>query len=145
MLGRFTSYATCAVFALATHQAAQAQTTTHGAPQPADAAPVSDDIIVTASLREERLRDAPSSITAITGDTLVTQGVQSFRDYASLVPGLSQRDNGAPGLGTVILRGMNTGGQQTTNTTAYYVDNTVFTASGFLSLGWPHTEAGFDL
>ena len=135
MLGRFTSYATCAVFALATHQAAQAQTTTHGAPQPADAAPVSDDIIVTASLREERLRDAPSSITAITGDTLVTQGVQSFRDYASLVPGLSQRDNGAPGLGTVILRGMNTGGQQTTNTTAYYVDNTVFTASGFLSLG----------
>lgn len=93
------------------------------------------EIIVTASRRAERLRDAPSAITAITGANLETMGVQSFRDYASLVPGLSQRDTGAPGLGTVILRGMNTGGQQTTNTTAYYVDDAVFTASGFLSLG----------
>lgn len=93
------------------------------------------EIVVTASRREERLRDAPSAITAITGGNLETLGVQSFRDYATLVPGLSQRDTGAPGLGTVILRGMNTGGQQTTNTTAYYIDDTVFTASGFLSLG----------
>jgi iron complex outermembrane receptor protein len=93
------------------------------------------EIIVTASRREERLRDAPSAITAITGENLETLGVQSFRDYATLVPGLSQRDSGAPGLGTVILRGMNTGAQQTTNTTAYYIDDTVFTASGFVSLG----------
>ncbi len=93
------------------------------------------EIIVTASRREERLRDTPSAITAITGANLEAMGVQNFRDYASLVPGLSQRDTGAPGLGTIILRGMNTGGQQTTNTTAYYVDDTVFTASGFLSQG----------
>lgn len=93
------------------------------------------EIIVTASRREERLRDTPSAITAITGGSLETMGVRSFRDYASLVPGLSQRDTGAPGLGTIILRGMNTGGQQTTNTTAYYIDDAVFTASGFLSQG----------
>lgn len=93
------------------------------------------EIIVTASRREERLRDTPSAITAITGVSLEAMGVQSFRDYASLVPGLSQRDTGAPGLGTIILRGMNTGGQQTTNTTAYYIDDAVFTASGFLSQG----------
>lgn len=99
------------------------------------------EIIVTASRREERLRDAPSAITAITGDSIEAMGVQSFRDYASLVPGLSQRDAGAPGLGTVILRGMNTGGQQTTNTTAYYIDDAVFSASGFLSLGAQVTPA----
>lgn len=102
---------------------------------PEESGALLQEIIVTASRREERLRDAPSAITALTGESLETMGVQSFRDYASLVPGLSQRDTGAPGLGTIILRGMNTGGQQTTNTTAYYIDDAVFTASGFLSLG----------
>lgn len=93
------------------------------------------EIIVTASKREERLRDVPSAVTAVTGEKLERLGVQSFRDYASLVPGLSQRESGAPGLGTVILRGMNTGSQQLTNTTAYYIDDTPFTATGFVSSG----------
>ncbi|WP_175597134.1 TonB-dependent receptor [Peristeroidobacter soli] len=111
------------------------QTSVNGTPRHEESESLLQEIIVTASRREERLRDTPSAITAITGANLETMGVQSFRDYASLVPGLSQRDTGAPGLGTIILRGMNTGGQQTTNTTAYYVDDTVFTASGFLSQG----------
>ncbi len=93
------------------------------------------DIVVTASKREERLRDVPSAVTAISGKNLENLGVQSFRDYASLVPGLSQRDSGAPGLGTVILRGLNSGAQQLTNTTAYYIDDMPFTASGFVSSG----------
>lgn len=93
------------------------------------------DIIVTASKREEKLRDVPSAITAVTGEAIENLGVQSFRDYASLVPGLSQREGGAPGMGTVILRGMNTGAQQLTNTTAYYIDDMPFTATGFVSSG----------
>lgn len=128
-LGKPGFFTACAICALAAPQVATAQD------NPSADVEISDEIIVTASRREEKLRDAPSAITAITGANLETMGVQSFRDYASLVPGLSQRDSGAPGLGTVILRGMNTGAQQTTNTTAYYVDDAVFTASGFLSVG----------
>lgn len=94
-----------------------------------------DELVVTASKREERLRDVPSTITALTSDTLTTLGVRDFRDYATLVPGVSQRDTyGAPGLGTVILRGMNTGSQEFTNSSATYVDEAAFTANGFYAI-----------
>src|SRR3546814_9501426 len=89
-----------------------------------------DEILVTASKREERLQDVPASITAISGDTLARIGAQSFRDYASLTPGLSLRDLGNPGMGTIILRGLNTGPQQTSNTAATYIDDAPFSASG---------------
>src|SRR3546814_1672699 len=92
-----------------------------------------DEIIVTASKREERLQDVPASITAISGDTLARIGAQSFRDYASLTPGLSLRDLGNPGMGTIILRGLNTGPPQISNTAATYIDDAPFSASGFLS------------
>jgi outer membrane receptor protein involved in Fe transport len=105
------------------------------APKVSDQKDQPDDIVITATKREERLRDVPGAVTAITGANIDKLGVQSFRDYASLVPGLSQRDAGAPGLGTVILRGLNSGAQQLTNTTAYYIDDTPFTASGFVSNG----------
>jgi len=93
------------------------------------------DILVTASRREERLQDVPVAITVLSGDTLERLGVQSFRDYMSLVPGLSQRDFGNPGQGTIIIRGLNTGPQSITNTAATYIDEAPFSASGFLSAG----------
>ena len=91
------------------------------------------EIVVTASKREERLRDVPSAISALTSQTMETQGIKDFRDYATLVPGLAQRDLGAPGLGTVILRGLNTGPAQSTPTTAFYIGETPFTAAGFIT------------
>lgn len=105
-----------------------------------DKAPGSDmvdgnEIIVTASKRAEKLQDVPAAITAVTSEKIDTLGIRDFRDYASLIPGLSQRDNGAPGLGSIILRGLNSGPQQVSNTTAVYIDETPFTASGFLSAG----------
>ncbi|WP_126177118.1 TonB-dependent receptor [Tsuneonella rigui] len=108
--------------------------------QPSSAGAAADakdqaEIIVTASKREERLQDVPATVTALTGDTIENLGVRDFRDYATLVPGLSQRDLGAPGLGTIILRGLNTGPQQTTNTASFYIDDAPFSPSGFLSVG----------
>ncbi len=100
-----------------------------------------NEIVVTASKRSEKLQDVPSSITAISGAALQSIGAVDFRDYASLVPGLSQRDSGAAGLGTVIIRGLNSGNQQTTNTAAFYIDDTPFSASGFLALGSAVTPA----
>lgn len=93
------------------------------------------EIVVTASRRAERLQDVPSAITALDGEVLERIGAQSFRDYSSLIPGLSQRDFGNPGQGTVIIRGLNTGPQSITNTSATYIDETPFSASGFLSAG----------
>lgn len=101
---------------------------------PSEAVVDDSEIIVTASKREERLQDAPSAITALSSATIDKLGIANFRDYASLVPGLSQRDSGIPGAGTVILRGLNSGPQQTTNTAAFYIDDTPFSASGYLSV-----------
>ncbi len=95
---------------------------------------VLEEIVVTSTKRAERLQDVPIAVTALSSETLVTTGVQDFRDYASLVPGLGQRDLGIPGSGTIILRGMNTSAQQSSNTTAYYLDEAPFSANGFLSV-----------
>src|SRR3546814_17937079 len=48
-----------------------------------------DEIIATASKREERLQAVPASITAITGTTLARIGAQTFPAHASLPPGPS--------------------------------------------------------
>lgn len=98
-----------------------------------DQAAATQDIIVTASKREERLRDVPGAITTLGSAAIQEQGIKDFRDYATLVPGLAQRDTGAPGLGTVIIRGLNTGSAQSTSTTAFYVGETPFTAAGFIT------------
>jgi outer membrane receptor protein involved in Fe transport len=100
-----------------------------------------NEIIVTASKRDERLQDVPTAVTALSSATLENLGVTSFRDYASLVPGLSQRDSGQPGVGTIIMRGLNSGPQQTTNTAGYYIDDAPFSASGYLSVAALMTPA----
>ncbi len=93
------------------------------------------DMIVTASKRDEKQRDVPSAVTIVSSDRIVNEGIQDFRDYAKLIPGLSQRDYGIPGIGTIVLRGLNTGSQQATNTAAYYIDEAQATTSGFSSVG----------
>ena len=123
--------ASAGIGALMAAPGAQAQSAESGA----DPAYHGAEIVVTASKREERLRDVPTAITAIGSDAIETLGIRDFRDYATLTPGLSQRDFGAPGTGTVILRGLNTGPQQTTNTSAFYIDDAPYSSNGFLSVG----------
>jgi iron complex outermembrane recepter protein len=48
----------------------------------------SSDIIVTAQRREESLRDVPISITALSGDTLASAGIQDTERLSNLTPGL---------------------------------------------------------
>ncbi len=104
-------------------------------PQPAaatDADPVEasqGEIVVTASKREQKLRDVPSAITVLGGDTLANLGVQSVRDYATLTPGLTVQDSASPGYGKIFIRGLTTGGLQQSATTVYYIDDVPFTAS----------------
>lgn len=62
------------------------------AAQPAeDEGPAPGDIIVTAQKRDERLRDVPVSITAVSGDQLAKQGISSIADLERIAPGFTYR------------------------------------------------------
>lgn len=65
------------------------------APQASDSANTqdngdrSDDIVVTARKRDERLSDVPMSITAASGDQLANQGVRTVADLSKITPALT--------------------------------------------------------
>jgi iron complex outermembrane recepter protein len=98
-------------------------------PAATDPNAILEEIVVTASKREEKLRDVPSAITVLTGNTLNKLGVQSVRDFATLTPGLTVQDSANPGYGKIFIRGLTTGTLQQSATTVYYIDEVPFTAS----------------
>lgn len=72
-------------------------------------APADDDVIVvTATKRSENLQDVPIAITALSTKTLDDLQVDSFDDYAKLVPSLSFKSSG-PGSANVYFRGVASG------------------------------------
>ncbi|WBX86191.1 TonB-dependent receptor [Sphingosinicella microcystinivorans] len=93
------------VTALITAQAAWAQTEND---QNDDAQSYVGEIVVTAQKREQRLQDVPIAITALTGDTVASMGVETTDDLSVAVPAVSwQRSyNGSPfirGVGKPIV------------------------------------------
>ncbi|WP_265312575.1 TonB-dependent receptor [Sphingomonas lycopersici] len=90
---------------------------------------VNGDVVVTASKRDEKLRDVPSAITVLDGNKLDNLGVRSVRDYATLTPGLTVQEDGNPGSGKVFIRGLQTGALQQSATTVFYLDDVPFTSS----------------
>lgn len=93
-----------------------------------------EEIIVTATKRGVRLQDAPMSIDTIQGDRLQQLGISSFAEFAQLVPSVNVAGSAAPGVGTVIIRGLYSGNFQVSTTTATYIGETPFTANAALSL-----------
>ena len=100
-----------------------------------DQATYLEEIIVTASKREQSVQDVSVSITSITGDTMTRFGIRDFNDYINLVPGLSTSQRSAAselGPREVGLRGVQTisgaflVGQ---NTVGFYIDETPVTMS----------------
>lgn len=75
------------------------------APSGTSARPVLEEVIVTASRREEYVQDVPLSIQVMTGAELERLGRDSFQDYLLTVPGVSFRDQGN-GAKRVGLRGV---------------------------------------
>jgi outer membrane receptor protein involved in Fe transport len=73
------------------------------------------EIVVTATRRSENLQDVPIAITAITSKSLEDLQVNSFDDYARLVPSLSSKAGGGggsadgPGTNNVYFRGVASG------------------------------------
>jgi iron complex outermembrane recepter protein len=68
-----------------------------------------DEIIVTATKRSENIQDIPLSVQALGENFLAEQQVQSFDDYAALLPSVSFQSFG-PGQAQVAFRGVSSGG-----------------------------------
>lgn len=80
--------------------------TTVPAKSPDPASSSADDIIVTASRREETLQRAPLAVTAVTGDSLKQQGVVQPQDLSKAIAGLNISPVGASTQ--IYLRGVGT-------------------------------------
>jgi iron complex outermembrane receptor protein len=86
-----------------------------------------DEIIVTASKRDEKLHDVAMSVTALGGDQLALRQESGFLDWAAQVPGLSLQSSDAA-FSRLILRGQNVGSVGATIATT--VDDIPFFMSG---------------
>jgi len=65
------------------------------------------EVVVTATRREQSILDVPYSITAISGDTLEQNHVQTLSDLSRQVAGLSFVDQGPTSRSNFVLRGIN--------------------------------------
>jgi len=68
-----------------------------------------NDIIITATKREENLQDVPISIQALGTQRLEELNVASFNDYTKLTPSVSFQTS-SPGTANVYIRGVASGG-----------------------------------
>lgn len=66
-----------------------------------------EEVIVTAQIRAESLQDVPASVSAVSGDKLLTAGISKIEDLQSYVPNLSMSETG---IGTnIYIRGIGSG------------------------------------
>jgi outer membrane receptor protein involved in Fe transport len=82
------------------------------ADQPEPSAAVLQEVVVTASRREQTLEAVPYSISVVSADQIAASGATDIASLATQVPGLSMYDYGARFAGAVapIIRGINATG-----------------------------------
>ena len=88
-----------------------------------------EEIVVTATRRQERLQDVPVSVLAFSQDKLDSEGLKNIDDLSRLSPGLNFQRNGMSSSGNyndessdINIRGVDsTAG---TSTTGIYIDDT---------------------
>jgi outer membrane receptor protein involved in Fe transport len=88
-----------------------------------------EEVVVTATRREERLQDVPITVTAFSQEKLDAEGLHSMDDLSRLSPGISFQRNGMSSAGNyndegsdINIRGVDsTAG---TSTTGIYIDDT---------------------
>src|ERR1700722_8936880 len=66
-----------------------------------------EEVVVTATRREQTILDIPYSISAISSETLDDSHIQSLSDLSHLIAGLSFVDQGPPRRSNFGLRGIN--------------------------------------
>ena len=100
-----------------------------------------EEIVVTATRREENLLDVPLSIAAYTQESLDQKGVRSIEDLARITPGLSIMQ-GFSGIRYISIRGVESRWGATT--TGVYIDETPIQVRS-LSISTNFYPALFDL
>lgn len=95
------------MFAIMTACAAQAQTS-QSTPPKADAAEQTgfDDIVVTATRREESAQKVPVSVIALNATALEERNVRSLGDLTSVAPGIRFSQQGGGANMNVVIRGL---------------------------------------
>jgi iron complex outermembrane receptor protein len=90
-----------------------------------------EEIIVTATKREQSLQNIPMSITAFTDQDIVRAGFKQIDDYIGQIPALANTRR-EPGGSTVIMRGCATSGVAfaDTTSTSVYLDEQPITVAG---------------
>ena len=76
----------------------------------ADSGDTLEEVVVTASRREQNLMDVPYNISAVSGQSLQASGITSLTDIARLLPGISVPDLGPRANSSnsnIIIRGLN--------------------------------------
>ena len=68
----------------------------------------SDEIVVTATRREERLIDVPIAVTAVSGEQLQNSGVSDIRELVSLAPSVQFQTPGGGSDSSIRIRGIGT-------------------------------------
>jgi len=139
LTGRAAIMAGTALWAVCAHAEA--------APPPPDAPSVGavtggpGDIIVTATRRNERLRDVPMSITALSQETLQKQGITSVYDLVRVVPGFE-----VPVYGNFVhfaIRGISStgAGLGDSSNIALYVDGVYQASEQSQTVDFPDVES----
>jgi outer membrane receptor protein involved in Fe transport len=91
------------------------------------------EVVVTATKRDEPLREVAGSVTAFTGADLQSIAAQSFQDYLNQAPGVIFQ-YATPGVSNVTIRGIGTATafpDQGQGTTGIYLNDIPLTDPGF--------------
>jgi outer membrane receptor protein involved in Fe transport len=124
LIGAVTLGLLCATLQSGAALATTATTTATGTPGDSTGL---EEIVVTAEKRNSTVQETAISMTAISGDQLLSQGITSVEDIAAKVPGISIRTAG-PGQTEYEMRGLSAGGG-TAATVGFYLDETPLSAN----------------
>lgn len=122
----------------------KAQTTSAGSADTGTDVASQQDIIVTATKRNESLNQVAMPISAVTGDQLQKMNANSLSDYINRLPGVVFNDY-QPGVSEVVIRGIaaTTYHEQGQTTVGYYINEVNVVEPGF-PIGIPDVDT-FDL
>ncbi|MFZ6863337.1 TonB-dependent receptor [Undibacterium sp. Ji67W] len=90
------------------------------------------EVVITAQKRTERLQNAPLSVTALDAEKIEKMGIESVADVARMTPGLNVVSSG-PGQNILVMRGISSSAG-TAGTVGYYLDDIPIAASSNASL-----------
>ena len=93
-----------------------------------------ETITVTAMRRHEPSRDVPIQVNVLSADDLERAGAASLSDYVGNLPGVDFKTSNGPGLGTVSIRGITTGGDSVA-TVGMYIDDVAFGSNSSFASG----------